>query len=142
MERTGLEDMMLRAVVMLLAPKLFLAEGKRRKTKLNEVCDYIDANLDKKITLTELERLSGHSARSLQYAFRSAFDRTPMQWVLDQRLEAVRRRILAAKAGVTLTALAADYFGNLGEFARLYKARYGELPSQTLQRSQARPLKT
>ncbi|WP_018389191.1 helix-turn-helix domain-containing protein [Ancylobacter sp. FA202] len=109
---------------------------------LNMACDYIDANLDGRITLSDLERVSGLSARSLQYAFRATFNRSPMQWTTDRRLEKVRERILSARTGDTLTAIAGAYFTNLGDFSHSYRARYGELPSQTLQNVLARPLRS
>ncbi|MCW6512460.1 AraC family transcriptional regulator [Lichenifustis flavocetrariae] len=145
MQRSGLDDMMLRAITMLLAPERFLADDPvppRTDGRVAEVCDYICANLDRKITLTDLESLSGLSARSLQHRFRAAFGRTPMQWLTDQRLAAVRQRILSATPGITLTEIASPYFGNLGDFARQYRERFGERPSETLQRIQRKRLKT
>ncbi|MBI1651381.1 AraC family transcriptional regulator [Hyphomicrobium sulfonivorans] len=105
-------------------------------------CEYIDANLTNPISLTDLEFLTGLSRRSLQYGFRAAFDRTPMQWVAQRRLEAVRRQILEAPPGANLTMIAGEYFANLGEFARMYRRRYGELPSATLKQALAKRLRS
>lgn len=143
--RSGLDDMLLRAVVLLLHPVLFFGESlpATRSTRgLRIACDYIDAHLTERITLSELEKVSGLSSRSLQYAFRAAFNRTPLQWVTDRRLEKVRERILGARPGATVTAIAGDYFTNLGDFSRLYRERYGERPSHTLQQAMAQPLRT
>lgn len=142
--RSGLDDMLLRAALLLMHPDLFFGERApptRNMTGLNRACDHIDAHLTGRITLSDLEKVSGLSARSLQYAFRAAFDRTPLQWTTDRRLEKVRERILAARPGATLTAIAGEYFTNMGDFSRLYRQRYGERPSQTLQDALSQPLR-
>ncbi len=134
-ERSGLDDVILRMSILMLWPELLATDVERRQSNrraVNLTCDYVDANLAKRITLTDLERISGLSARSLQYAFRSAFGCTPMQWVTRRRLEAVRSRILLAQEGDSLTTIAGEYFNNLGDFSRHYRLRYGELPSRTL----------
>ncbi|WP_428029878.1 helix-turn-helix domain-containing protein [Ancylobacter sp.] len=134
-ERSGIDNIILRSALLMMHPELISAREERRNDRLNaigSVCDYIDANLNNRITLTDLELISGLSGRRLQYAFRARFDCTPMQWVAQRRLEAVRAHILAARPGASITAIASLYFTNLGDFARLYRVRYGELPSQTL----------
>lgn len=134
-ERSGLDDTLLRSAILYLSPELLTAGTEhleRKASTVDLVCDYIEANLSLRITLTDLERISGLSARRLQYAFRAQFNRSPMQWVTERRLEAVRKRILSAPEGATVTWIAGDYFGNLGEFSRLYRERFGEMPSETL----------
>lgn len=136
LENSGLADMILRTCVMLMAPKLFLDTAPETRTpgqgKISKLCEYIDANLHNRLTLTDLERLSGLSARGLQYAFRRATGRTPMQWVGDRRLQTVRAALLSAKESTTVTAIASPYFSNLGDFANAYRKRFGEPPSRTL----------
>ncbi|MDQ0390703.1 helix-turn-helix domain-containing protein [Labrys monachus] len=134
-ERAGFDDAILRAALYVMCPQLLLADTgpvEKSRTAIDTACDYIDANLARRITLTDLEAVTGLSSRRLQYAFRAAFDRTPMQWVTLRRLEAVHRRLQFARDGENLTGVAGAYFTNLGDFARLYKRRYGQLPSQTL----------
>ncbi|MDQ0349963.1 AraC family transcriptional regulator [Ancylobacter vacuolatus] len=143
--RSGVDDAVLRAALLLLQPELFFAEQAKpapHARGLNMACDYIDANLAGRITLSDLERVSGLSARSLQYAFRATFNRSPLQWTTDRRLEKVRELILSARSGDTLTVIAGAYFTNPGDFSRFYRARYGELPSQTLQKVLAQPLRS
>jgi AraC-like DNA-binding protein len=59
-----------------------------------------------------------------------------MRYVRACRLDQVRRRLLATDpARANITTLATQYgFWDLGRFAQAYHARYGELPSQTVQR--------
>jgi len=90
--RSGLDDAFLRVVVMWMQPEAFLDAADRipRRPRIDDVCDYILANLDQKLTLTVLENVGGLSPRVLQYAFNERFGCSPMQWVRDRRLEAVR----------------------------------------------------
>lgn len=99
---------------------------------LDYVCDYVLAHLDNSLTLTDLEAAGGVSARALQYAFRKRFDRSPMQWVRQQRLHAVHVKLLSAAPWENVTSIASRYFSNLGDFSRLYRDTFGELPSETL----------
>ncbi|WP_320200727.1 helix-turn-helix domain-containing protein (plasmid) [Agrobacterium sp. rho-13.3] len=145
-EKSGLSDMILRSTIMLLVPHMFFSVERKPVTasqvRIARICEYIDANLTTKITLTDLERLSGLSARNLQYTFRSLMGHSPMQWVTERRLQAVRDNLLAARPGASLSAIASIYFTNLGDFARYYRKRYGELPSETLFRAQRKPFRT
>jgi AraC-like DNA-binding protein len=140
--RAGIDDVLLRTTVMLLAPELFFAEAETTKAGKSSVAlvqDYIDAHLTQRVTLSDLEAVSGLSARGLQYAFRATLGLSPMQWLAARRLEKVRQRLLGAAPGETVTAIASDYFVNLGEFAVIYREKFGENPSQTLKAAQARP---
>lgn len=133
--RAGLDDAILRTALYILQPDLLLADARppeRDRPGIRRACDYIDAHLGERITLTDLERVSGLSARGLQYGFRAAFNLTPLQWIAQRRLEEVRRAILSSLGDRTLTEIATPYFTNLGDFARLYRERFGETPSQTL----------
>ncbi|KPF94439.1 hypothetical protein IP86_22270 [Rhodopseudomonas sp. AAP120] len=117
---------------------MFLGDPVRpkppRRYQIDDVCDYILANLDQKLTLSDLEPISGLSSRVLQYAFRERFGCSPMQWVNDQRLEQVRALIQGAPPGSRVSAIASAYFSNLGDFAQRYRRRFGELPSVTMER--------
>lgn len=144
-ERSGIDDAILRTVALLLNFEQLsdaAVDAKVPRAMVQLACEYIDANLTNPISLTDLEFLTGLSRRSLQYGFRAAFDCTPMQWVAQRRLEAVRRQILEAPPGANLTMIAGEYFANLGEFARMYRRRYGELPSATLKQALAKRLRS
>lgn len=139
----GVDEALYRIVVMMLRPDLFLPapEGKRQHANSNKrrsidlVCDFIRARLDDTVTLTDLERISGMSRRSLQMAFQERYQCTPMQWVTEQKLLMAHAQLRNAKPGETVTSIAIAYFPNLGEFAQRYKQRFGEQPSATLARA-------
>lgn len=138
LDKSGLDDLLYRLTVMLMRPKAFI-DGDLASTSqvnaatLEQLCQYIVANLGKRITMTELEMLSGSSSRTLQYQFKHRFGCSPMRWVTQQRLDACRARFLSAQANESVTTVAIAYgFTNLGNFARMYAERFGELPSETL----------
>jgi len=139
---SGIDEACYRTIVMMLLPKQFaVLPGIGRKEpnvlsnqRVNELCEYILANLERTVTMTELESVSGVSARSLQYAFRRRFNCTPGQWIVEQKLLAVHSRLLNARLVESVTQIAILFFVNLGDFARKYRHRFGELPSQTLAR--------
>ena len=95
--------------------------------------EYIDVYWNQPITIKTLAEVSGVSARSLFKAFAKVYGCSPMQYVKNARLEKARLLLAdgAAKQSVTAVAFACG-FANLGHFARDYRNRFGELPSQTL----------
>jgi AraC-like DNA-binding protein len=135
----GLQDMLYRHIAMVLRPELFLPQADiPRSTNsaalVARLCDYMAGHLDAGLTLTDLEVFSGLSARSLQLAFKKELGRTPMQWLTEQKLQAIRVKLAHADASESVTSLAVAYFPNMGDFARYYRRQFGELPSQTLAR--------
>lgn len=135
----ALDDALYRHAALMLRPDLFffdetsVATGKSTKWQLDDVCDYMRAHLDKPVTLTELESVSGLSARTLQYVFQKRFGCTPLQWLSNARLDLARRKLLNPDRQTNVTRVALDAgFINPGNFARKYFERFGELPSLTL----------
>ncbi|MDY7104411.1 MAG: AraC family transcriptional regulator [Actinomycetota bacterium] len=106
---------------------------EHRVTRLAK--DYVDVHLSEPLTVAGIAAAAGVSARTLQSAFRSELDTTPMSYVRDRRLDRARAD-LADAAGddaVNVTLIATRWgFGHLGRFAADYRARFGESPSRTL----------
>ncbi|MBU6223015.1 MAG: AraC family transcriptional regulator [Planctomycetes bacterium] len=101
-----------------------------------QVTEYIVGHLDQPIALSDLERVSGLSARTLQLAFRKAHNCTPREWIQRRRLALARERLLAADTSTTVAAVAlACGFTRQGAFAASYAQRFGEQPSATLARA-------
>ena len=95
--------------------------------------EWVDAHLAAPITLGRLCAVAGVGDRWLESAFRAHRGRTPLEFVMGRRLAWVRRRLLEATAGTSVTKLAHDAgFVHLGRFAARYRHAYGESPSQTL----------
>jgi AraC-like DNA-binding protein len=133
----GLDDTLLRHLVLMLAPERFVREAPlppvTGRRAIDRVCQYVLTHLHTRITLGDLEAAGAMSERALQYAFLSRYQCTPMQWVKQQRLREARRLLLRAggRDSVAQIALACG-FVNQGSFAAEYRRVFGELPSETL----------
>ena len=99
--------------------------------------EHIEAHLSEPITVADLAARAGVSVRSIQQGFRDELGVSPMAYLRDRRLERARAELADASTedGLTVTAVAEHWgFHHLGEFAALYRKRWGEAPSQTLRR--------
>jgi AraC-like DNA-binding protein len=97
--------------------------------------EYIERHLAEPISLGDIAEYVQMSPRSIQAGFRADLDTTPIAFIRDRRLDAVRRSLLAAVPGegVNVTDAASRWgFTHLGNFSMVYRQRFGESPSQTL----------
>jgi len=96
---------------------------------------YMRAHLGEPIDLAALCTLTGTSVRALQAGFRQFLGHSPMEHLRHLRLDKAREDLLDPERRLGVTAVAQRWgFGELGRFARQYRERFGELPSQTRQR--------
>jgi AraC-like DNA-binding protein len=100
---------------------------------MRRVLNYIAAHAREPITLTDFVEVSGVSVRSLHAGFRNYKDTTPMGYLKAYRLDLARRELAAAEgSGISVTEVALNCgFSHLSKFARDYRLRFGEAPSQT-----------
>jgi transcriptional regulator GlxA family with amidase domain len=97
--------------------------------------DFIEANLDREMTLSEIAAASGIGPRGLQAAFLRHRDTTPTAYARRVRMERAHRELRAADpAGRdTVPAIAARWgFADPGRFATAYQQTYRHPPGQTL----------
>ncbi|GHE91449.1 transcriptional regulator [Amycolatopsis deserti] len=105
---------------------------------VREVTDFIEQAPALPASAAELAAIAGVSERSLQRAFREQVGISPMRYVSDVRLRRVREELeRAGRSGSdTVTQIAARVgVSNFGRFARIYRERFGELPSETKRRA-------
>ncbi len=77
--------------------------------------------------------------RSLHRAFNNVMRIPPITYLRCKRLDEVHAALLMADPGLKVADIArAHGFHELGRFAAFYRRTFGELPSQTLQRSRPR----
>lgn len=144
LDASGLDDVFYRALITAIIPDVFerqiAPEGDwARDGRLDRVCDYVLANLNSSITLTDLERLANVSKRTLNSIFFKTLGLTPMGWVQEQRLLAARAML--NKPGQLSSigeVLDGSGFANASAFSFQYKRRFGEMPSTTLARARKR----
>lgn len=96
---------------------------------------YIRANYAKQITTVDIAAAACIGTRSLHYGFKQSFDTTPMAYLRNVRLMHARTALGAAESGeVSIAEIATNVgFVNSSHFSKLYRARFGESPSQTVQ---------
>lgn len=95
--------------------------------------EYIDEHARELPTITEIAAIAGVSVRALSGAFNTYLGMSPRSYLIERRLQGVRRELTAGATSVASAARAWGYV-NMGGFAGAYRRRFGELPSQTLRR--------
>lgn len=95
---------------------------------------YIEQHARTVPTLSEIAAAAGVSVRTLSQAFRAYRNTTPKAVLYERRLQGVRSELLLAHPHRHSVGDIARTWGysNLGLFARNYRHRFGELPSETL----------
>ena len=121
-----------------LAPVERLPVPSRRRAAVRRVEEYLDASPGEVPSIPTLCTVARVSERTLEYAFREHLGTTPVRFLKVRRLNRVRRELLAAEPGASVTAVAlrAGVY-DLGRFAGEYRQLFGELPSETLRHSPA-----
>lgn len=80
----------------------------------------------------------GISPRTLHEGFRRHRGCSPMRFLRERRMEAVRQELMHPTSSTSVTDVALKYgFNHLGRFSGYYERQFGELPSETL--TNARP---
>lgn len=101
--------------------------------------EYIRANAHLSLTPQDIAKETNVSLRSIYAGFRLYLHCTPMAYVKNVRLEKINRKLQCEDAGVTVAQLTSQYgFGSSGNFAASYRHRFGELPSETIQKQRRR----
>jgi AraC family ethanolamine operon transcriptional activator len=130
--------LMSRALELLLA----VCEGTRtteappvRKARIVRCCnEHFDACGHERLSLADLAKAAGVSARSLNYAFNDLYGISPMRYFALKRLGRARSELQRSNAerGVVKRVALTTGYTQLGRFAAEYRALFGELPSITL----------
>ena len=104
-----------------------------------ELENWIDNNLTDPIVLNDLVKIAGVSIRTIQKAFREYRGCTPMDDINRRRMEMAREMLLAPDLHASVLDVALEVgYQHPSRFAALYKKKYGENPSQTLNRTRKR----
>lgn len=101
-----------------------------RRTLIDDARDVIESRIEQSLTASQLADELFVSRRVLELAFHEAFGIGPYQFILNQKLHAIRRALLHQEGSVRQIS---DRFGfvNAGRLAGMYLRLFGELPSQT-----------
>jgi AraC-like DNA-binding protein len=138
LEVLQLDDLIYRILALALCPQLEQrgsghGEGLSRELIFEELLEWIGANLQSPISLTQLEQRSGYSRRNLQLAFSQRFGCGPIQWVRRQRLGLARQHLLNPSPSDSVAGISSKLgFSNLSAFSRDFHNTYGIRPSEML----------
>ena len=143
MALTGLDRVLQRTVLLLLCGDLILKARRNDEAPIgskariiDDLIDWIQANLDRPIQLQDLETRSGYSQRSLRNAFHERFGCGPVHWIRSQRLEAARMRLLEPRPGDTVSDIAAACgYRHLSQFSRDFQLAFSVRPSALMRES-------
>jgi hypothetical protein len=91
----SIEDKIVTRIAALLLPQLIKQDGRStnnldvdaRQLRFDGLIDYIRANLNKDLSLTDLCIHSGLSSTGLMQMFWHHFSCSPMQWIRNQRIK-------------------------------------------------------
>jgi AraC-like DNA-binding protein len=138
--RAGIDDALLNALLSL--PSNYsdqLMEGARFSEApwvVRRAEEFLEANATEPITISDVLVECGCGRRTLFRAFRTYRDYTPMQFLVERRLQTAREALLSPLPGDTVTSIAhASGFAHPGRFAESYRGRFGEHPSETLRKA-------
>jgi AraC-like DNA-binding protein len=97
---------------------------------LTSACEYIEINLHRKIAMLELKQHTKCSERSLQFIFKKHLNKSPFEYIEEQRLLRAYELIKQHKQSKKTTDIAREVgFRHLGRFSLNFKKRFGIHPS-------------
>ncbi|MCY1667838.1 helix-turn-helix domain-containing protein [Rhizobium sp. SL86] len=108
------------------------AVAVRPSWQVRRAMDYIEANLHRKIALSDVAATANCGVRSLQLSFRKEVGKTPVQWMLERRLQKVRDDLISESCrGEDIASIARRWgFIHMSDFSRRYRHFFGLSPSQ------------
>ncbi|MDU9005481.1 AraC family transcriptional regulator [Sedimentitalea todarodis] len=96
---------------------------------------YIDENFSEAITVAHVAQALEVSMKALQRSFRTRRGMTVRSYLARVRLDAMRRQLEKGGPDISVTSAALDSgLFHLGRSSSAYRDRFGELPSETLDR--------
>lgn len=114
------------------------AQPRATISVVQRVEEFIEANWDRPIEVTELAAVANVSVRAIFREFARAGKGSPAQFAKTMRLRRAAAMLKRPEAETTVTGVALRCgFHNLGRFSADYFRAFGELPSETLRRSRA-----
>ena len=97
---------------------------------LQSACDFIKANLHLKISMFDLKPHTNYPERSLQLIFKKYLNKSPFEYIEEQRLLKAHALIKQYKQSKKTTHIATEVgFRHLGRFSVNFKKRFGINPS-------------
>ena len=106
------------------APHTTAKIGDRR---LRRVVDYIEDNIVEDLSLKDMAAIAAMSPYHFARAFKAATDASPLQYVINARIERAKAMLKSTRLPISEIAFRAGY-RHLGHFSRHFKSRVGTTP--------------
>jgi len=115
---------------------LFSARSQHVEPRhVRRAAEYLDTHLQRTVTMAELGRVTGVTARALQLGFKKYRGCSPLTFARARRLERARLLLLTSDSAKNVTEVARlAGIEHLGRFSLSYRQRFGESPKHTLAR--------
>jgi AraC-like DNA-binding protein len=106
-----------------------------RSTTINTLSDnnllyarkFIDENYNQKLTVEEMANMVGYSYHHFRHLFKKHFSVSPIQYVINKRLEKARRLLRYTELSISTITLECG-FSNDAQFCTIFKREVGETP--------------
>ena len=110
------------------------AGGRRQDRILTRFVEFLKANPDRPLYLTDICAAIGVAERTLRASCEEHIGMGPIRYLTLRRMHLVRRALLHSDPSkATVTQIVTDYgFWELGRFSVAYRTLFGEPPSETL----------
>ncbi|UAL29665.1 AraC family transcriptional regulator [Nocardioides rotundus] len=134
-----LEEYVVHTLMTTHAPTAEPSVSGLRPAAVSRALQHIHDHAGDALVLEDLGEAAGVSRRSLQRAFQQHLGTTPIAYLTQVRLERARADLLDAEPGETTVTDVANRWGfaHHGRFARQFRERFGELPSEALRATRA-----
>ena len=108
--------------------------GRRHESTFNRFVEFLKANADRPLYLTEICAAIGVAERTLRASCEEHIGMGPIRYLTLRRMHLVRRALLHSHPSTaTVTQIVTDHgFWELGRFSVAYGMLFGESPSETL----------
>lgn len=142
-EAFGTQDALQESFFRLLLSSNLEGEGAERRPSQPGIAPhsvrlaekFMQEHIKEEISVDDIARAAGVSARALAYNFRMFRSTSPMQWLKRERLVRAHADLTAPDQGCSVTQVALRYCSsNPGRFAYAYFLEFGEYPSDTLRK--------
>jgi AraC-like DNA-binding protein len=98
--------------------------------------EYMEAHLTDSIKIADLLSICKCSRSALFSAFQTKRGYSPMEFIIERRLQRARKMLQEGKSCESVSSIAMESgFTHLGRFSLTYKKRFGESPRETIHKS-------
>ena len=98
---------------------------------LRNALRYINENISRNLTLAELCHATGYSSATLTRKFQHSFQKSPMEYFLDRKMEKARELLMHQIYSVKQVAALLNY-SSLQYFSAQFSRRFGVAPSRIM----------